>query len=399
MDGRHYISIARGFASPNYDPISIVFAKGYRAWLWDVDGNKYLDCLCAYGATNHGHCHPELLKVLTEQGRRLGVVSGVVWNDRLLRFLQVVSDLTGFEMALLLTTGTEAVEAAIKLMRLWGHRRRGIPRNTAKIVVCEGNYHGMSITITGFSTMLSVRHDCGPHILGFEIVPYNDLDAVERALDDRTCGILVEPIQCQNGIYIPDFGYRQGLRKLATATNTLLCLDEIQTGLGRTGNVLCCSHENVKPDILTLGKSLGGGLIPVSAVLSTREVMGAFQKGDHGGTFANNTLGAAVATRAIELLMEERLVENAVVQGEYLKRELQSSLASVSYVREVRGKGLLIAVELDIPAQTVCERLWQLGVFCKPTQEKNIRIAPALVVSRDDCDFLLNRMRDAFLDV
>ena len=377
------------FGAKNYKPLDVVLTRGEGPYVWDLDGRRYLDCLSAYSAVNQGHCHPKILAALTEQARRLTLTSRAFRNDQLGPFYEELCALTNSHKALPMNSGAEAVETALKVARKWAYQVKGVPRDRAEIIVCAGNFHGRTLSIVGFSTDPGSREGFGPFTPGFRIVPFGDADALERAIGPHTAAFLVEPIQGEAGVIIPPAGYLARARELCTEHNVILILDEIQTGLGRTGKLLAEEHEGIEADLTLVGKALSGGFYPISAVLSNSEVLGVLKPGEHGSTFGGNPLACAVARAALRVLVEEGMIENAARQGERLK----TALAGVGSgaVREVRGRGLMIAVELWPEAGSArarCERLMERGLLCKETHEHTIRIAPPLIVSDAETDWI-----------
>jgi ornithine--oxo-acid transaminase len=388
------------FGAANYDPLPVILVRGKGARLWDDHGREYLDMMSAYSAVSHGHCHPRLVKALTEQAGTLCVTSRAYFNDRLPRLLERLTELTGLPKALPVNTGLEAVETALKAARKWAHRVKGVPDGHAQIIACEGNFHGRSLAIVSMSTEPQYRAGFGPMMPGFKIIPFGDASALEAAIGPNTAAFLVEPIQGEGGIIIPPAGYLAECARICRTHNVLLIADEIQTGLGRTGAMFACQHERILPDGLIVGKALGGGLLPVSAFLARADVMGVFTPGDHGSTFGGNPLAARVALEAIETLIDERLVERSAELGEWLLDELRAIESPL--VCDVRGKGLLIGIEIDpalCSARTVCERLMQKGVLSKDTHHTVIRVAPPLVITREQLRVALARIREAFSDI
>ncbi|NLF75753.1 MAG: ornithine--oxo-acid transaminase, partial [Chloroflexi bacterium] len=382
------IALEDRYGAHNYLPLDVVLTRGEGVWVWDVDGNRYMDCLSAYSAVNQGHGHPRIRQALIDQASRLPLTSRAFRNDQLGRFYQQVCELTGYEMVLPMNTGAEAVESAIKAARKWGYTIKGVPDGQAEIIACAGNFAGRTVTIVGFSTEPQYRDGFGPFTPGFKVVPYGDAQALEAAITPNTVAFIVEPIQGEGGVIVPPAGYLRQVRDLCTRHNVLMIADEIQTGLGRTGRLFACDHEDVKPDMVTIGKALSGGFYPVSAVLASREILGVFRPGDHGSTFGGNPLGAAVGQAALSVLVEENMIENAAVMGEYF----QDMLAEINspHVKEVRGKGLMIGVELKPEAggaRRFCEALQENGILAKETHRNIIRFAPPLVITQEDVDW------------
>jgi ornithine--oxo-acid transaminase len=378
----------------NYLPLDVVIARGEGAWVYGVDGKRYLDCLSAYSALNQGHCHPRIVRALQEQAARLTLTSRAFRNDQLPRFVEELASLCGMEMVLPMNTGAEAVETAIKAVRRWGYTHKNIPVDRAEIIVCRNNFHGRTTTITGFSSEPYYRDGFGPYTPGFVSVPFGDADALARAITPNTCAFLFEPIQCEAGILIPPKGFLSAAAEICRRERVLLAADEIQTGLGRTGRLFACQHENVTPDVLILGKALSGGVYPVSAVVSSTGVLGVFRPGSHGSTYGGNPLACAVAREALRVIADERLTERSAELGAWMLAELRK--IQHSHIREIRGRGLLAGIELTGPARPYCERLKDLGVLAKETHDFVIRLAPPLVISRDDLAWMLTQIRAAF---
>lgn len=370
----------------NYHPLPVVIARGEGAWLFDIDGRRYLDCLSAYSAVNQGHAHPRLVAALRAQAERVTLTSRAFHNDQLPHFCSELAALTGLDMVLPMNTGAEAVETAIKAMRRWGYERKGIADGQARIIVCAGNFHGRTTTLISASSEPSYREHFGPLTPGFDIVPFGDVDALAAAITPATCGFLVEPIQCEAGILLPPDGYLAAAAALCRQHRVLLAADEIQTGLGRTGRWFACQHEGVTPDLYILGKALSGGFYPVSAVVGRREVMNVFTPGSHGSTYGGNPLGCAVAREALRVLRDEQLVERSASLGALLMDLLAPIHGGA--VRQVRGRGLLVGIELDRPARPFCEALMGRGILCKETHDFVIRLAPPLVAHEDDLRWL-----------
>jgi ornithine--oxo-acid transaminase len=395
MKTQDYIDLENEYGARNYKPLDVVLTRGKGIWVWDVEGNRYLDCLSAYSAVNQGHCHPRILRTLVEQAERLTLVSRAFRNDQLGLFYKELCDLTDSHMVLPMNSGAEAVESAIKSVRKWGYKVKGVPENRAEIVVCENNFHGRTITIVGFSTEPQYRDGYGPFTPGFKIIPFGDAEALEKAITPNTVAFLVEPIQGEAGVIIPPSGYLRAAREICNRRNVVLILDEIQTGLGRTGKFLAEEHEGIQSDLTLIGKALSGGFLPISAVLSNKEVLGVFHPGDHGSTFGGNPLACAVARTALRVIKEEQMVENAARMGEYFLRRLQEIRSP--FIKEVRGRGLLIGVELHPEAggaRRFCEALMKKGLLCKETHQHVIRFAPPLIIEKEDIDWALERIHD-----
>lgn len=378
----------------NYHPLPVVVARAEGPWVFDVDGARYLDCLSAYSAVNQGHCHPRILQALRDQAERVTLTSRAYRNDQLPLFCRELAELCGMQMVLPMNTGAEAVETAIKAARKWAYDRKGVESGWAEILVCENNFHGRTTTIVGFSSDADSRLGFGPFTPGFRSIPFGDADALAEAITPDTCAFLVEPVQCEAGVLIPPAGYLAEAARICRERGVLLVVDEIQTGLGRTGALFACQHEGVQPDVYVLGKALSGGFYPVSAVVSSRDVLGVFSPGTHGSTFGGNPLGCAVAREALRVLADENLVERAAVLGDWFLDQLRT--LSHPDIVEIRGIGLIAGIELRVPARPFCERLQMLGMLCKETHDRVIRIAPPLVVEREELAWALDRLREAF---
>lgn len=394
MDAKFHIELTEKYGAHNYKPLPVVLTKGEGVWVWDVEGNKYIDMLSSYSALNQGHRHPKIIKAVIEQLERITLTSRAFYNDKLSLFLKKLNEITGYDKALPMNSGAEAVETAIKIARKWAYTKKGIPLNDGEIIVALNNFHGRTITIISFSSEHQYRYAFGPFTPGFVFVPFGDYLAIEKAINDRTIGVLIEPIQGEGGIIVPPEGYLKKVREITREKDVLLMLDEIQTGLGRTGKLFAYQHElseNEKPDILILGKALGGGIYPVSLVLADDEIMEVIKPGDHGSTFGGNPLAAAIGIAALEVIIEENLPENARIMGDYFIRNLREIKSP--YIKEVRGKGLLIGVELNRPAREFCEKLMKLGVLSKETHEYVIRFAPPLIIKKEEIDWALERIK------
>ncbi|MET3909485.1 ornithine--oxo-acid transaminase [Bradyrhizobium sp. S3.3.6] len=380
------------FGAHNYQPIGVVLTRGEGVWVWDTEGNRYLDCLSAYSAVSQGHCHPKILAAMVEQAQRLTLTSRAFHNDQLALFYEEIAALTGSHKVLPMNSGAEAVESAIKSVRKWGYEVKGVPDGQAEIIVCADNFHGRTLGVVGFSTDAETRGHFGPFAPGFRIIPFGDAAALEQAITPNTVAFLVEPIQGEAGVIIPPAGYFASVRELCTAHNVMLVLDEIQTGLGRTGKLLAEQHEGIEADVTLLGKALSGGFYPVSAVLSNNDVLGTLRPGQHGSTFGGNPLACAVARAAMRVLVEEGMIENAATQGARFLQGLKDIRANT--IREVRGRGLMLAVELHPEAgraRRYCEALQGKGILAKDTHEHTIRIAPPLVITSDQVDWALEQ--------
>jgi ornithine--oxo-acid transaminase len=390
----NYIAIEECYGAHNYLPLPVILVKGQGVYVWDENGKQYLDMMSAYSAVSHGHCHPRLVKALTEQANQLAVASRSFYSDKLGPFLQRACELTGQEKALPMNSGAEAVETALKAARKWAYTVKGVQENQAEIIVCEGNFHGRTTTIVSMSSEPQYRFGFGPYTPGFIRIPYGDANALEKAITDNTAAFLVEPIQGEAGIKIPPTGYLKQCEEICRQHNMLLICDEIQTGLGRTGKFLACEHEEVKPDGLILGKALGGGLLPVSLFLSKTEVMDVFTPGDHGSTFGGNPLAAAVGLVALEVLLDEQLSQRSAAMGEYMLQQLQTLQSPT--IKAIRGRGLFIGVEIDknyASAHNLCLKLMELGLLSKETHETVIRLAPPLIITQEQIDTAVNTIR------
>jgi len=383
------------FAAPNYAPFPVTIVRGKGVYLWDESGQRYIDMMGAYSAASFGHCHPRLVQALTDQARQLDTISRAYFNDRLGAFLARACTLTGMDSALPMNSGAEAVETALKAARKWAYKVKGVPADQAEVIAAEGNFHGRTISIVGFSSVPQYRDGFGPFPPGFKLVPFGDAQALEAAITPNTAAFLVEPIQGEGGINVPPPGYLADVERICRAHRVLLLCDEIQTGLGRTGRLLACQHDGVKPDGVMLGKALGGGLLPVSLFLARREVMDVFKPGDHGSTFGGNPIAAAVGLAALETLIDEKLIERAARVGAHLLDRLGSIRSPI--IREVRGRGLFAGVELDrnfASATAVVTRLLQVGVLTKDTHRNTIRFAPPLIVDESQIDWAVDRVAE-----
>ena len=388
---QEFIELEHQYGAHNYHPLDVVIDRAEGVWVYDVEGRRYLDCLAAYSAVNQGHCHPRILQTLIEQAHKVTLTSRAFRNDQLPLFYKELHDLTGFDLALPMNSGAEAVETAVKAARKWGYKVKGIPNDKAEIIVCANNFHGRTVTIVSFSSDQQYRYGFGPFTPGFKIIPYGDAGALREAITPNTCAFLVEPIQGEAGIIIPPAGYLKEASAICREHRVLLMCDEIQSGLGRTGELFAYMHEGIRPDVLIVGKALSGGFYPVSAVLASKEVLGVFNPGDHGSTFGCNPLASAVARTALRVLIEEEMVRNSAVLGRYFLGRLQT-LRSAD-VKEVRGKGLWIGIELHSPARPYCEALKKEGLLCKETHDHVIRIAPPLTITREEIDWAFERIR------
>ena len=387
------IEKAGTWSAHNYHPLPVVLARGEGVWVYDPDGNRYMDMLSAYSALNQGHRHPKIVQALKDQADRITLTSRAFHNELFGPFCEKLCRLSGMEMALLMNSGAEAVETAVKTARKWGYRVKKVPRDQAEIIVCENNFHGRTTTIVGFSSEEQYKEDFGPFTPGFRMIGYDDLGALERAISPNTVAFLVEPIQGEAGILVPHDGYLKAAADLCRRNHVLLIADEIQTGFGRTGTMFCADHDGVKPDLYVVGKALGGGFLPVSGVVGSRETLGLFRPGDHGSTFGGNPLACAVGMAALDVIVGERLPERSAEMGAYFMERLRAMKSQ--RVKEVRGKGLLIGVEIKEEhgtARPYCEKLMGLGILAKETHHQVIRFAPPLVISREEADWALDRI-------
>jgi ornithine--oxo-acid transaminase len=399
-DASHFIQLENEYGADNYHPLDVVISRGEGVWVWDSEGNKYLDFLAAYSALNQGHGHPSIRRVLVEQAERVTLTSRAFRTDQLGPLCKMLCDLSGYKRMLPMNTGAEAVETAIKAARKWGYKVKGVPGGQAEILVFTGNFHGRTTTIVGFSDEEQYKDGFGPFAPGFTMLPYGDLDAVRRAMNPNVVGVLIEPIQGESGIIIPPDGYLKGIEAACREHRALLMVDEIQSGLGRTGTLFAFEHEKVRPDVVIIGKALAGGFYPVSAVLADDEVMGMFTPGDHGSTFGGNPLGAAVAREAVRVLVDEKMIENSAELGRYFLDKLGT--IESRWIKEVRGRGLWIGVELEPAAggaRRFCEALAEKGLLCKETHEHTIRFAPPLVITREELDWAFERVAAVFREL
>lgn len=394
MKTQNFIEREALVSAPTYHPLPVVLTKGKGVWLWDIEGNKYLDLITAYSAVSFGHGHPRLMKALTDQLERVSVLSRSFHTDKLVPLLEKVCAMSGLDMGIPMNTGVEAVETALKVARRWGYQVKGIPANQAEIIVAENNFHGRTITAISFSTVEEYKQDFGPFTPGFKAIPFGDAAALEKAITPHTCAFLVEPIQGEAGIIVPPEGWLKEVRRICTEHNVLLILDEVQSGLGRSGKMFTFQYENIVPDGLILGKALGGGILPISLFLSRRETLSLMTPGSHGSTFGGNPLACAVAYEALCLLEEERLDQRSAELGAYMFKRLQDIHSPL--IKEVRGKGLWIGVEFHetlIFAWEICQRMLSKGVLMKDTHEKIVRFAPPLVITREEIDFAVEAFK------
>lgn len=394
MKTQDYIAIEDQYGAHNYHPLDVVIDHGQGVWVYDVEGKRYLDCLSAYSALNQGHVHPKILEAMVEQAKKVTLTSRAFRNDQLPLFYQELADMTGYEMSIPMNSGAEAVETAVKLARKWAYVVKKVPRHQAEIITASGNFHGRTTTVISFSTEPFYRDDFGPFTPGFITVPYGDADAIEKAITPNTAAVMLEPIQGEAGVVVPPAGYLARVHEICTRNNVLFIADEIQTGLGRTGKLFACQHENVRPDMTIVGKALSGGFYPISAVLADNPIMGLFQPGEHGSTFGGSPLAAAIGRAALQVIRDEHLSENSAAMGEYFMEQL-TEIPSKN-IKEVRGKGLLIGVVLHPQAggaRRFCEALQKNGILAKETHEHVIRFAPPLIIDRETIDWALPSIR------
>lgn len=397
MQLEEYISIEERLGAHNYKPLDVILSKGRGVWVWDIEGKKYLDCLSAYSAVNQGHCHPKILETMVDQAQKLTLTSRAFRNDQLALLYQELCELTNSHKMLPMNSGAEAVESAIKTLRKWGYQVKGVPEDQAEIIVCKNNFHGRTLAIVSFSTDTMSRQDFGPFTPGFRIIDFGDIEAFQESISANTVAFLVEPIQGEAGVIIPPVGYFKQVRDICTKNNIMLILDEIQTGLGRTGKLLAEEHEGIEADLTLVGKALSGGFYPVSAVLSNSEVLGVLQPGEHGSTFGGNPLGCAVARAAIRVLVEENMIDNSSKMGALFQRRLQK--INNPLIKEVRGRGLMIAMELQPEAggaRQYCLKLKEKGLLCKETHDHTIRFAPPLVITKEQVEWAVERIAQVF---
>jgi len=398
MKSQQYIEIEDRYGAHNYHPLDVVISKGKGVWVYDVDGKKYLDCLSAYSALNQGHVHPAILKAMVDQAKKVTLTSRAFRNDQLPLFYKELSEMTGYEMSIPMNSGAEAVETALKLARKWGYAVKGIQRYKAEIIVANGNFHGRTISIISFSSEQFYKNDFGPFTDGFINVPYGDASAIEKAITPNTAAVMLEPIQGEGGVLIPPAGYLKKVAEVCKKNNVLFIADEIQTGLGRTGKLFACDHETVRPDMVIIGKALSGGFLPISAVLADKPIMGLLQPGEHGSTFGGSPLAAAVGRAALKVIRDEHLVENSAKMGDYFMAKLRA--INSPHVKEVRGKGLLIGVELKPEAggaRRFCEALMTRQILAKETHENVIRFAPPCIIDQKTIDWAVDRISEVLL--
>ncbi len=393
MNSQYYIDLEKTYGANNYKPLDVVLSKGSGVWVEDVDGNRYLDCLSSYSALNQGHCHPKILAAMLEQAQQITLTSRAFRNDKLGLFYKKLSDMTGYGMSLPMNSGAEAVETAVKVARKWAYTVKGIPKYQAEIIVFDGNFHGRTVTLISFSSTPLYKDDFGAFTPGFRMVKYGDLQAFRAALNKNTAAVLIEPIQGENGVIVPPQGYLKGIADLCKQHNVLLIADEIQTGLGRAGRLFASEYENVRPDMITIGKALSGGFYPISAVLADSAVLGLITPGEHGSTFGGNPLASAIGLASLEVIEDENLVERSATMGEYFMDRLMEIPSK--HVKEIRGKGLLIGVELHAEAKGArrfCEALQLEGILAKETHDNVIRFAPPLIIEKDTIDWAIPKI-------
>lgn len=398
MSSKDYIELEEKYGAHNYHPLDVVIEKAEGVWVHDVDGKKYLDCLAAYSAVNQGHCHPRIINALKTQAEKVTLTSRAFRNSQLPLLYKKLNEVTGYEMILPMNSGAEAVETALKAARKWGYRVKGVPENQAEIIVCTNNFAGRTISIVSFSTEAQYKNGFGPFTPGFKVVEYGNVKAMEEAITSNTVTFIFEPIQGEGGVVVPPAGYLKDTYDICKKNNVLYITDEIQSGLGRSGKLFAFEYEDVRPDAVIIGKALSGGCYPVSAVLSNKEVLGVFNPGDHGSTFGGNPLGAAVAIEALNVLIDEKLVENSFELGNYFRDELNK--IDSKHIKEIRGKGLFIGVELHEEAKGArrfCEALMQRGILCKETHDNVIRFAPPLVIKKEEIDWALEHIREVLV--
>ena len=398
MTSKEIINIEDKYGAHNYHPLDVVIEKAKGVWVWDIEGNKYLDCLAAYSAVNQGHCHPRIINKAKEQLEKVTLTSRAFRNDQLPFLCKELCELTGYEMMLPMNSGAEAVETALKAARKWGYKIKGVEENKAEIICCTNNFSGRTISIISFSTEEQYKDGFGPFTPGYKIIPYGDVELLEQMISKNTVAFLVEPIQGEGGVIVPPEGYLQKAFEICRKNNVLFIADEIQSGLGRSGKLFAFEYEKIRPDAVIIGKALSGGCYPVSAVLADRQLLGVFNPGDHGSTFGGNPLGAAIARESIKVLIEEKLVENSFEMGNYFREKLNEIKSK--HVKEIRGKGLFIGVELHPEAggaRRFCEALKDRGLLCKETHTNVIRFAPPLVITKEEIDWAMEKVAEVLI--
>lgn len=393
MNSQDYIDLEEKLGAHNYHPLDVVIEKAKGVWVWDVEGKKYMDCLSSYSAVNQGHCHDKLINTLKEQAETVTLTSRAFRNNQLPLLYKKLEEISGKEMFLMMNSGAEAVETAIKAARKWGYQKKGVEENKAEIIVCENNFHGRTTTIISFSTDEQYKDGFGPFTPGFNVIPFGNIEALKKSINKNTVAFMLEPVQAEAGIYFPPSEFLKEAEKLCKEHNVLFILDEIQTGLGRTGKMFAHYYEGVNPDMIIIGKALSGGFYPVSAVLSSKEILGVFNPGDHGSTFGGNPLGCAVSKTALEILTDEKLIEASFEMGNYFMDKLKA--IKTDKIKEIRGRGLLIGLELTVTARPICEKLMELGMLCKDTHGTIIRLTPPLVITKQDIDWAIEKIEEA----
>jgi len=394
------IELEQKLGANNYKPLDVVLSRGEGIWVWDVNGKKYMDCLSAYSAVNQGHCHPKIRQALIDQSEKLTLTSRAFRNDQLALFYEDICKLTHSHKVLPMNSGAEAVETAIKTVRKWGYEQKGIPKNQAEIIVCDNNFHGRTLSIISFSSDDNARNNFGPFTPGFISIPFGDSDSLKKAISKNTVAFMVEPIQGEAGVIIPPEGYLKKVKEICISNNVMLILDEIQTGLGRTGKLLAEEHEGVQSDLTLIGKALSGGFYPVSAVLSNEAVLGVLNPGQHGSTFGGNPLACAVARKALQVLIDEKMIENSAEMGDYFLAELKKIDSPM--IKKIRGKGLMLAIEFkkvsSVSARQICKKLLRKGILCKETHSYTIRFAPPLIIKKIEIDFAVSQIKEVLTD-
>lgn len=394
MKFNELLNLEKKYGANNYKPLDVILEKGNGVWVEDINGKKYLDCLAAYSAVNQGHCHPTIRKAMIEQSEKITLTSRAFRNDKLPLLYEKLHKMTGYEMFLPMNSGAEAVETAIKAVRKWAYNVKGIEKDKAEIIVATDNFHGRTLSIVSFSTEDQYKQGFGPFTPGFKITNYGNINEIKSLINENTAGIMVEPIQGEAGIIIPPDGYLKEIRSICEKNNIAFICDEIQSGLGRSGKLFAYEYEGIRPDVVIIGKALSGGYYPVSAVLSSKEILGVFNPGDHGSTFGGNPLGAAIAIAALEVIENENLIQKSYDLGKYFIERLNEIKNPM--IKEIRGKGLWIGIELNEKARKYCEKLMDLGVLCKDTHETIIRVAPPLVITKEEIDWAVDKFKQVF---